>query len=222
MPLRTRLVYSVDPPLMFPGLSVRVAAFVVDFVVLLGLDIVVIAALGLPVGLLRDVDLQDLALIELVVWLGLRWLYFALWESSPYCATPGAMACHLKVVDAGDGEAPTFSQVSIRLAAKLLSVALVGAGWLPIFFESRRRALHDLLSGCVVIRFEPRIVLDSVLSDYPEEAARLVRESDAAPSKGPSSSPAPPPASGRDQVASSRGSGSGSGLSPRRGRRSSA
>ena len=217
MPLRTRLVYSVDPPLMFPGLSVRVAAFVVDFVVLLGLDIVVIAALGLPLGLLRDVDLQDLALIELVVWLGLRWLYFALWESSPYCATPGAMACHLKVVDAGDGEAPTFSQVSIRLAAKLLSVAFVGAGWLPIFFESRRRALHDLLSGCVVIRFEPRVVLDAVLSDYPEEAERLARESDAAASKGSSSVSAPAAASGRDHVAPSRSPGS----SPGRGRRRS-
>ena len=211
MLLRTRLVYSVDPPLMFPGLSVRVAAFVVDFVVLLGLDIVVIAALGLPLGMLRDIDLQDLALIELVLWFGLRWLYFALWESSPYCATPGAMACHLKVVDAGDGEPPTFSQASIRLAAKLLSVVSVGAGWLPIFFEPRRRALHDLLSGCVVIRFEPRVVLDSVLADYPEEAKRLAGDAGSRSPEG-SSSPQPPEVgSASDRAPSSRSARSLSG-----------
>ena len=173
---RTHLVYSLDPPLMFPGLSVRVAAFVIDFTVLLALDVAVIAVIGLPVGLIGGIDIQGVALIELALWLGLRWLYFALWESSPYCATPGAMACHLKVVDAGDGEPPTFSQASIRLGAKLLSAVPLFAGWLPIFFEPRRRALHDLLSGCLVIRFEPQVVVDAVLEDYPEEVARLARQ----------------------------------------------
>ena len=176
MLFRTHLVYSLDPPLMFPGLSVRVAAFVIDFTVLLALDVAVIAVIGLPVGLIGGIDIQGVALIELALWLGLRWLYFALWESSPYCATPGAMACHLKVVDAGDGEPPTFSQASIRLGAKLLSAVPLFAGWLPIFFEPRRRALHDLLSGCLVIRFEPQVVVDAVLEDYPEEVARLARQ----------------------------------------------
>ena len=161
---------------MFPGLSVRVAAFVIDFTVLLALDVAVIAVIGLPVGLIGGIDIQGVALIELALWLGLRWLYFALWESSPYCATPGAMACHLKVVDAGDGEPPTFSQASIRLGAKLLSAVPLFAGWLPIFFEPRRRALHDLLSGCLVIRFEPQVVVDAVLEDYPEEVARFARQ----------------------------------------------
>ena len=173
--VRTHLVYSLDPPLMYPGLAVRVAAFVIDFVVLLALDVAAVAFIAFPVGLIRGIDVQGLALIELTLWIAMRWLYFALWESSPYCATPGAMACHMKVVDAGDGEPPTFSQASIRLGAKLVSVVLLFAGWLPVFFEARRRALHDILSGCVVIRFEPQVVVDAALEAFPDEAERLSR-----------------------------------------------
>ena len=62
---RTYLVYSLDPPLMFPGLSVRVAAFVIDFILLLVLDVLLIAVVGFPVGLIRGLDVQGLALIEL-------------------------------------------------------------------------------------------------------------------------------------------------------------
>ena len=169
----TRLVHSADPPLLYPGIFVRIGAFTIDFLVLVVLDILTLVVIGIPAAWAGAVAIADLDLVELMLWLLVRWLYFALWEASPYCATPGAMACHLKVIDAVDGERPTFSQTSIRFVGRFISALPLGAGWIPIFIQPQRRTVHDLLSGCVVVRFEPRVVLDSVLDARPDELLRL-------------------------------------------------
>ena len=79
------------------------------------------------------------------------WLYFALLESSAWSATLGKRALGLRVTDSS-GAHIRFGRATRRLAAKLVSAAPLGLGFLMAAFTARRQALHDLLAGTLVVR----------------------------------------------------------------------
>jgi uncharacterized RDD family membrane protein YckC len=82
--------------------------------------------------------------------LALSWLYFALLESGPRCATYGKRALHLQVLAAGDLTRIGFLRASARWVARLLSTILL-LGYLMQPFTPRKRALHDYIAGTVVV-----------------------------------------------------------------------
>jgi uncharacterized RDD family membrane protein YckC len=101
-----------------------------------------------------------LILASLAFFVVLSWMYFALFESSRWRATPGKRLLGIYVVDEG-GRAVSFWRASRRFAGGrlLLHVPQVGiyyflvncgcVGLLP-----KKRALHDFLAGCLVLRKE--------------------------------------------------------------------
>jgi uncharacterized RDD family membrane protein YckC len=58
----------------------------------------------------------------------------------------------LELVDAIENEYPTLRQAAVNSAIFLLSLGVLGAGFLTAFFNEERRALHDLLSGTILVR----------------------------------------------------------------------
>ncbi len=60
----------------------------------------------------------------------------------------------LELIDIGGEEYPTFHQSAVNSSIYLLSLALLGTGFLPVLFDSDRRAIHDLVSGTIMIREE--------------------------------------------------------------------
>lgn len=107
----------------------RMAAFIIDWVILL----VLLSLLGMKS-------------YSFIIW----WLYFALMESSESQATLGKMLMGLKVTDLR-GKRLSFGKATGRYFAKLLSWMTLMIGFLMAFFTEKRQALHDLISGCVVI-----------------------------------------------------------------------
>ena len=80
------------------------------------------------------------------------WLYFALMESSPHQGTLGKLALGLKVTDLnGDGPI-SFGRATGRHFSKILSVVILGIGFIMAGFTARKQALHDLIAGCLVLR----------------------------------------------------------------------
>lgn len=77
-------------------------------------------------------------------------VYFARAESGPRAATLGKRALGLQVRDRR-GEPPGLARATLRLALRGLTAATLLLGWLTILFTPRRQALHDLLSGTVVV-----------------------------------------------------------------------
>lgn len=79
-------------------------------------------------------------------------VYEAAWIASPAKATPGQMAVGLSVRRSDDLGRPTLLQ-AIAFTALLYLTLAAGVIWLGIlFFTNRRRAIHDMISGLVVVR----------------------------------------------------------------------
>lgn len=81
----------------------------------------------------------------------LDWLYFALFESSHWSATPGKKLLGMVVVDR-DGRRIGFLRATGRFFAKFLSMIPLCLGFILAAWNPRKRALHDYLAGTLVIR----------------------------------------------------------------------
>ena len=66
--------------------------------------------------------------------------------------TMGMRLFSLELVDAVENEYPTLHQAAINSSLFLLTLGFGGAGFLTAFFNEERRAVHDLLSGTIIVR----------------------------------------------------------------------
>lgn len=88
-----------------------------------------------------------LALLELVI----GWLYFVLLETSQKQATLGKMLVEIKVSDI-NGNRLGFGQATGRYFSKMISMIILGVGFLFPLWTPRKQALHDIIAGTLVLR----------------------------------------------------------------------
>ncbi len=69
-----------------------------------------------------------------------------------YGRTFGMRLFSLEVVDIDGENYPTMHQAAVSSAVYVLSLALGGVGFLPLFFNQQKRAAHDLIAGTVVVK----------------------------------------------------------------------
>jgi uncharacterized RDD family membrane protein YckC len=79
------------------------------------------------------------------------WLYCAAFESSRWQATPGKKLLGLYVTDL-KGNRISFVRASGRFLGKALEQLTLFIGFLMAGFTAKKQALHDILSGCLVLR----------------------------------------------------------------------
>jgi uncharacterized RDD family membrane protein YckC len=73
------------------------------------------------------------------------------WFVGKYAATPGKMACKIKVVLA-DGGKVSFGRAVGRHFAKFISALILGIGYIMAGFDDQKRALHDRICDTRVIK----------------------------------------------------------------------
>ena len=78
-------------------------------------------------------------------------LYYTLWESSKFQATPGKIALAIKVEDV-DGKRLTFIKALARNMAKFVSSMFFCIGYMMVGWDAKKQALHDKLANTVVVR----------------------------------------------------------------------
>jgi uncharacterized RDD family membrane protein YckC len=66
--------------------------------------------------------------------------------------TFGMRIFSLELVDVEESDYPTFHQAALNSTIYLISMALGGVGFLTILFNEEKRAVHDLLSGTIVVK----------------------------------------------------------------------
>jgi uncharacterized RDD family membrane protein YckC len=68
-----------------------------------------------------------------------------------YGATPGKMACRLKIVESEGGKV-TYARAVGRHFAKYISMITLYIGFLMAAFDEQKRSLHDRICDTRVIR----------------------------------------------------------------------
>jgi len=130
----------------------RVGAFIID--ALLFIIVVVAAFFLIPSSILEPIKeyfgvFYQLAII--IFNLFIRWMYFALMESSSTRGTLGKMFLGIRVTDM-NGRRISFPRATGRFFSKLVSSLILGIGYLFPLFNTKKQALHDMMAGTVVVR----------------------------------------------------------------------
>ncbi|HRX16015.1 MAG TPA: RDD family protein [Spirochaetota bacterium] len=85
-----------------------------------------------------------------MVMYGLFWVYFALMESSSFHATIGKLFFDVRVIADNDKEM-NFKRAVIRNLCKVPSAMILLIGFFMAGWTSKKQALHDIISGSLVI-----------------------------------------------------------------------
>ncbi|HKV48054.1 MAG TPA: RDD family protein [Candidatus Acidoferrales bacterium] len=152
----------------FAGFWLRLVAAILDFVVLLvptiPIGILMFASMLPEIGLARgNPGLLIATLLPRIIFFGLllltiKWLYWAVMESSTWQATLGKKALGLYVTDLA-GNRASFGKTSGRFwsGRGISIVPTLGALYYFIDcvccgFTEKKQAVHDMIAGCLVMR----------------------------------------------------------------------
>jgi uncharacterized RDD family membrane protein YckC len=141
---------------VYAGFVRRLAAFLLDELIIGAINFVLILVFALVFGLSslghdREPDPSQIALILLIypVVFGVRLLYYSLQESSVHQATLGKRALGIKVTDL-EGQRISWKHAAGRWFAAALSYLTMYIGFLMAAFTDRRQALHDMVASTLV------------------------------------------------------------------------
>jgi uncharacterized RDD family membrane protein YckC len=147
---------QVPPPApssrRYAGFWIRVAAKVIDGIILgVGGSLVIQGGFaGVGALLSHDASVQGaFAIFGCLLNLTVQCTY-AIYFVGRYGATPGKMACGLRIVRA-DGQPMTYGVAAGRLFAEALSALTLGIGYLMVACDGEKRALHDRVCGTRVV-----------------------------------------------------------------------
>lgn len=145
---------------VYAGFWKRVAAYVIDSFVLSAItwvvQMVVLAGMfgmslgGDPSDLMGGAGLFGMLFGMLILPLAMNAVYFAWMHSSGRQATLGKMAVGIKVTD-DNGHAISFAHGIGRFFASILSGLILCIGYVMAAFTDRKRALHDMVAGTLVV-----------------------------------------------------------------------
>jgi uncharacterized RDD family membrane protein YckC len=139
--------------LRYEGLVTRGIAFAIDAAVINLVAIVVAGGVALALSVLSVPENSlDTALIAIGGALFLAWsvgYFVTFWSTTGQ--TPGSRLMRITVCGADDGSVLRPRRAAFRFACLVLAAIPLLAGFLPILFDDRRRGLHDMLAGTVVV-----------------------------------------------------------------------
>jgi uncharacterized RDD family membrane protein YckC len=134
----------------YAGIATRAVALAADVAIAHVIVFAGGAVVALVGSLVGDVTLDTLArILAACAWAAVVGTYFVLFWSTAG-QTPGMRAMSLRVIDAR-GQHPGVVRSGIRMLGLVLAIVPLGAGFLTVLVDDRRRALQDFLAGTVVV-----------------------------------------------------------------------
>jgi len=146
--------------LNYAGFWIRVGAAIIDGIILAVVQALLKLVVGLVFGLGTSLIIDEYGGNSDSVALGAGMLgnlldlaigiFYATYFVGRHAATPGKMACGIKVVCA-DGSRVSYLRAFGRYWAKMLSGLTCGVGFIMAGFDSEKRALHDYICTTRVV-----------------------------------------------------------------------
>jgi uncharacterized RDD family membrane protein YckC len=141
----------------YAGFWRRAAAFVIDAFILSIIFALAASFYPSQMMVLPDPNAQSMFVIPQIKLPGLiflfvmMWVYYASFEASAWQGTPGKRLLRLYVTDL-NGRPISLGRASLRYFGRRISEFTFLVGFIMAGFTARKQALHDLLSGCLVLR----------------------------------------------------------------------
>jgi uncharacterized RDD family membrane protein YckC len=135
----------------YAGVVSRAIALGIDAALVQGVLLLIAALCGLVASLVGGFSLGTVAqAIAAAAWLLATAGYFVVcWSAAGQ--TVGMRLMQLQVVVPRNGRAPAPARSIIRVMWLGLCIIPFFAGFVPCLFDDRRRGVHDMLSGTVVV-----------------------------------------------------------------------
>jgi len=136
----------------YAGFWIRVGAWFIDYIIMAIASAIIYVPL-MFMGVFSFDEPAAFAIIQLISTI-LNFIIPAVYESwfvGKYAATPGKMACKLKVV-MSEGDQVSFARAIGRHFAKYISGLILGIGYIMAGFDEQKRALHDRICDTRVIK----------------------------------------------------------------------
>jgi uncharacterized RDD family membrane protein YckC len=146
---------------LYAGFWNRFWAFYIDQVILL----VVLAVIRkiFSYFAVYSVDPSILNKVEAMISLTSVLAYFSLLESSSTQATIGKRLLGIRVTDINGSRISILRGIG-RTLAKVPSFFIFFIGFLMVAFTKKRQALHDILAGCLVVKYsESKLLLPALI-----------------------------------------------------------
>jgi uncharacterized RDD family membrane protein YckC len=135
----------------YAGVVSRAIALAIDAILIQGALLLVTALLGLVAALVGGVALGTIEqILAAAAWLAATAAYFAIWWSLTG-QTPGQRAMQLVVLTADGAGPPPPMRSTVRVLWLGLCILPLFAGFLPALVDDRRRGVHDMVAGTVVV-----------------------------------------------------------------------
>jgi uncharacterized RDD family membrane protein YckC len=139
----------------YQGFVTRAIAFAIDAAIINLIALVVGVGVGLALSILSISNTAQTVLlacggVAFVVW---TVAYFAVFWSTTG-QTPGNRLMRIRVCGADDRAVLSLSRSLVRFGALLLAALPLFAGFLTVLVDDRRRGVHDMLAGTVVVGAE--------------------------------------------------------------------
>jgi uncharacterized RDD family membrane protein YckC len=143
---------AVAGALDYAGFWIRFGALAIDGFILGIANLILLVPLGILMPMSEDKPFAMLSFMPLliIVQYAIPAVYDT-WFVGKYGATPGKMACNLKVV-VEDGSQLTFLRALGRHFAKWLSYMILAIGFIMAAFDDQKRTLHDRICETRVVR----------------------------------------------------------------------
>lgn len=148
---------SIDKPVRYAGFWYRALAALIDTLLLSVTVFFVVLPLAIGMGVSMS-ETSSAAEIEaageglgFLLNLLIQWLWFTIWESSSWQASPGKKMLGLRVTDES-GRQISFGRANGRYWGKIVSTLILLIGFLMAAFTERKQALHDKMAGTLVVK----------------------------------------------------------------------
>ena len=126
----------------YAGFWIRLLAYI--------LDAIVLGAITYPlIRVLSSMGIGDSS--SNILSIAISWMYFAVFESSEWMASPGKKVLGLIVTDE-QGMKISIGRATRRYLAKIVSGLILGIGFIMVAFTARKQGLHDKIFHTLVLR----------------------------------------------------------------------
>lgn len=150
--------------MQFGGFWIRVAAYLIDIIILIVAISIIQELFGIDMGADYSAQFNERMvsggsdtggsalgqLLGLIIGIA----YFAGLESSAWQATIGKKALGMVVTDTG-GNRISFLRAVGRYFAKILSGIILFIGYIMVAFTDKKQGLHDMLASTLVVKGRP-------------------------------------------------------------------